>query len=45
MPPGVDKDDNMLKDDENDTDPDPEDAVEGAVEGAEDIGDADNRDE
>ncbi|WP_419182802.1 hypothetical protein [Metabacillus fastidiosus] len=39
--PGVDKDDNMLKDDEKDNDPDPEDPVEDA----EDMGDNDNKDE
>lgn len=39
--PGVDENDNMLKDDENDADPDPEDPIEDP----EDIGDKDRKDE
>ncbi|MGM0878921.1 MAG: hypothetical protein ACQEWV_30735 [Bacillota bacterium] len=39
--PGVDEDDNMFKDDEEDADPDPEDPIEDP----EDIGDKDNKDE
>ncbi|KAA9027760.1 hypothetical protein [Niallia endozanthoxylica] len=39
--PGVDEDDNMLKDDENDNDPDPEDPIEDA----EDMGNGNKKDE
>ncbi|WP_175640408.1 hypothetical protein [Metabacillus schmidteae] len=39
--PGVDEDDTMTKDDENDKDPDPEDPIEDA----EDMGDNNNKDE
>lgn len=40
-PPGVDENDNMLKDDERDRDPDPEDPIEDP----EDMGDRDRRDD
>lgn len=41
MPPGVDKNDNMFKDDEKDTDPDPEDLIEDPR----DIRDKNNKDQ